>query len=87
MLRRRGIRATSINEHADDSPTGRLMEVRRGMRESGSRGVLMAPVAPFAYRRMKVQDGAKERPKLEVDESAARAAARRLGSTPNGSRP
>ena len=26
MLRRRGIRVTSITEHADDSPTGRLME-------------------------------------------------------------
>ena len=26
MLRRRGIRGTSITEHADDSPTGKLME-------------------------------------------------------------
>ena len=26
MLRRRGIRVTSITEHADDSPTGKLME-------------------------------------------------------------
>ena len=26
MLRRRGIRVVSITEHADDSPTGRLME-------------------------------------------------------------
>ena len=89
MLRRRGIRVTSITEHADDSPTGRLMEaiiesvdefysenlaqeVRRGMREAASRGFFMAPIAPFGYRRVKVQDGAKERPKLEVDEAAAR---------------
>ena len=88
MLRRRGIRVTSITEHADDSPTGRLMEaiiesvdefysenlaqeVRRGMREAASRGFFMAPIAPFGYRRVKVQDGAKERPKLEVDEAAA----------------
>ena len=26
MLRRRGIRVVSITEHADDSPTGKLME-------------------------------------------------------------
>ena len=26
MLRRRGVRVTSITEHADDSPTGKLME-------------------------------------------------------------
>ncbi len=88
MQRRRGIRVTSITEHADDSPTGRLMEaiiesvdefysenlaqeVRRGMREAASRGFFMAPVAPFGHRRVKVQDGAKERPKLEVDEAAA----------------
>ncbi|MYA00910.1 MAG: recombinase family protein [Chloroflexi bacterium] len=88
MLRRRGIRVTSITEHADDSPTGRLMEaiiesvdefysenlaqeVRRGMREAASRGFFMAPVAPFGYRRVKVQDGAKERPKLEIDGAAA----------------
>ena len=26
MLRRRGVRVVSITEHADDSPTGKLME-------------------------------------------------------------
>jgi len=26
MLRRRGIRVMSVTEHADDSPTGKLME-------------------------------------------------------------
>ena len=88
MLRRRGIRVTSITEHADDSPTGRLMEaiiesvdefysenlaqeVRRGMREAASRGFFMAPVAPFGYRRVQVQDEPKERAKLEVDTAAA----------------
>ena len=84
MLRRRGIRVTSITEHADDTPTGKLMEaiiesvdefysenlaqeVTRGMREAASRGFFLSSKAPFGYRRIKVQDGAKERPTLEVD--------------------
>ncbi|MCY4623582.1 MAG: recombinase family protein [Chloroflexi bacterium] len=88
MLRRRGIRVTSITEHADDTPTGKLMEaiiesvdefysenlaqeVARGMRESASRGFYLGPVAPFGYRKIKVTDGAKERPSLEVDPDAA----------------
>ena len=88
MLRRRGIRVTSITEHADDSPTGKLMEaiiesvdefysenlaqeVVRGMRESASRGFYLAPKAPFGYRRVKVSDGAKDRPTLEVDPETA----------------
>ncbi len=88
MLRRRGIRVVSITEHADDSPTGKLMEaiiesvdefysenlaqdVVRGMRESASRGFFLASRAPFGYRRVKVQDGGKERPTLEVDPVAA----------------
>ncbi len=88
MLRRRGIRVVSITEHADDTPTGKLMEaiiesvdefysenlaqeVTRGMREAASRGFWVSPHAPFGYRRVLVQDGAKKRPKLELDESAA----------------
>ena len=82
MLRRRGIRVTSITEHADDSPTGKLMEaiiesvdefysenlaqeVARGMREAASRGFWMGTYAPFGYKKVYVQDGAKKRPKLE----------------------
>ena len=82
MLRRRGIRVVSITEHADDSPTGKLMEaiiesvdefysanlaeeVRRGMREAASRGFWMGTYAPFGYRKVYVEDGAKSRPKLE----------------------
>ena len=85
MLRKRGIRVTSITEHADDSPTGKLMEaiiesvdefysenlaeeVRRGMREAASRGFWVSTYAPSGYR--KVQDGAKKRPKLELDPPA-----------------
>ena len=88
MLRRRGIRVVSITEHADDTPTGKLMEaiiesvdefysenlaqeVSRGMREAASRGFWMTPHAPFGYRRVLVQDGAKKRPKLELDTAAA----------------
>ena len=88
MLRRRGIRVTSITEHADDSPTGKLMEaiiesvdefysenlaqeVTRGMREAASRGFFLGPRAPFGYRRIKVSDGARERPTLEIDPAAA----------------
>ena len=88
MLRRRGIRVVSITEHADDSPTGKLMEaiiesvdefysenlaqeVTRGMREAASRGFFLGPRAPFGYRRIKVSDGARERPTLEVDPVAA----------------
>ncbi len=84
MLRRRGIRVTSITEHADDTPTGKLMEasiesvdefysenlaqeVTRGMREAASRGFFLSSKAPFGYRRIKVLDGAKERPTLQVD--------------------
>ena len=88
MLRRKGIRVVSITEHADDSPTGKLMEaiiesvdefysenlaedVVRGMREAASRGFFLGSKAPFGYNRVKVSDGAKERPTLEVDPATA----------------
>ena len=88
MLRRKGIKVVSITEHADDSPTGRLMEaiiesvdefysenlaqeVVRGMREAASRGFFLSAVAPFGYKRVKVSDGVKDRPTLEVDPATA----------------
>ena len=88
MLRRKGVRVVSITEHADDSPTGKLMEaiiesvdefysenlaqeVVRGMWEAASRGFFLGSKAPFGYRRVKVSDGAKERPTLEVDRATA----------------
>ena len=88
MLRRKGIRVVSITEHADDSPTGKLMEaiiesvdefysenlaqdVVRGMREAASRGFFLGSKAPFGYKRVKVNDGVKERPTLEVDPATA----------------
>ena len=88
MLRRKGVRVVSITEHADDSPTGKLMEaiiesvdefysenlaqeVVRGMREAASRGFFLGSISPFGYRRVKVSDGAKDRPTLEVDTATA----------------
>ena len=88
MLRRKGIRVVSITEHADDSPTGKLMEaiiesvdefysenlaqdVTRGMREAASRGFFLGSKAPFGYTRVKVSDGVKERPTLEIDPATA----------------
>ena len=88
MLRRKGIRVVSITEHADDSPTGKLMEaiiesvdefysenlaedVVRGMREAASRGFFLGSKSPFGYKRVKVTDGVKERPTLEVDPATA----------------
>ena len=46
-------------------------EVVRGMREAASRGFFLGSNAPFGYRKIKVSDGAKERPTLEVDPSTA----------------
>ncbi len=46
-------------------------EVVRGMREAASRGFFLGSKAPFGYRKIKVRDGAKERPSLEVDPSTA----------------
>ncbi|MYC36760.1 MAG: recombinase family protein [Chloroflexi bacterium] len=46
-------------------------EVVRGMREAASRGFFLGSKAPFGYTRVKVNDGVKERPTLEVDSVAA----------------
>ena len=46
-------------------------EVVRGMREAASRGFFLASNAPFGYKRVKVNDGVKERPTLEVDPATA----------------
>ena len=41
------------------------------MREAASRGFFLGSKAPFGYRRVKVSDGMKERPTLEVDPATA----------------
>ena len=88
MLRKKGVKVVSITEHADDSPTCKLMEaiiesvdefysenlaqaVTRGMREAAFRGFWVATYAPYRYSKVSVQDGAKKRPKLEVEEREA----------------
>ena len=42
-------------------------EITRGMRESASRGFYVASSTPYGYRKVKVKDGTKERPKLAPD--------------------
>ena len=42
-------------------------EVVRGMREAASRGFWVSTNAPYGYRKVHVQDGAKRRPRLELD--------------------
>ena len=46
-------------------------EVVRGMRKATSRGYFLASRAPFGYNRIRVSDGVKDRPTLEVDPDAA----------------
>ena len=41
------------------------------MREAASRGFFLGSRAPFGYKRVKVSDGGKERPTLEVDPATA----------------
>ena len=62
----------AIIESVDEFYSENLaQEVVRGMREAASRGYFLASRAPFGYRRIKVNDGLKERPTLEVDPAAA----------------
>ena len=42
-------------------------EITRGLRESASRGFCVGSVTPYGYHRVMVQDGNKERPKLEPE--------------------
>jgi site-specific DNA recombinase len=51
-------------------------EVTRGMRESASRGFYILAQPPFGYRKVKVNDGGKERPKLDIEPNQARIVAR-----------
>ena len=46
-------------------------EVVRGMREAASRGFFLGSKAPFGYTRVKVSDGMKDRPTLEIDPDTA----------------
>ncbi len=62
----------AIIESVDEFYSENLaQEVVRGMREAASRGFFLSPKAPFGYKRVKVRDGMRERPTLEVDPAAA----------------
>ncbi len=58
----------AIIESVDEFYSENLaQEVVRGMREAASRGYFLGSRAPFGYNRIKVSDGVRERPTLEVD--------------------
>ena len=59
-------------------------EVTRGMRESASRGFWVSPYAPYGYNRVKVQDGAKKRPTLQIDPGTAPIVSRIFGLSEAG---
>ena len=62
----------AIIESVDEFYSENLgQEVTRGMREAASRGFFLGSRAPFGYKRIKVKDGVKERPLLEVDPATA----------------
>ena len=62
----------AIIESVDEFYSENLaQEVVRGMREAASRGYFLGSKAPFGYNRVKVSDGVKDRPTLEVDPVAA----------------
>jgi site-specific DNA recombinase len=57
----------AIIESLDEFYSANLgQEVLRGMRESASRGFYVASTTPYGYQRVKVKDGNKERPKLQL---------------------
>ncbi len=58
----------AIIESVDEFYSENLaQEVTRGLREASSRGFWMTTYAPYGYRRVHVQDGVKNRPKLELN--------------------
>ena len=59
-------------------------DVRRGMREAASRGFWVSSRTPYGYDRVMVQDGAKERPKLQPNEVTAPVVKRFFDMAENG---
>jgi site-specific DNA recombinase len=59
-------------------------EVTRGMRESASRGFYIGNITPYGYRKVKVNDGNKERPKLLVEPHEAQIVARMFNEVIKG---
>ncbi len=59
-------------------------EVTRRMRESASHGFYVVSYASYEYRKIKVKDGGKERPKLEINPIQARIVQRVFNSVIDG---
>ena len=59
-------------------------EVTRGMRESASRGFYLCSRAPYGYRRIKVNDGGKERTKLDIDQFQSQVVAQIFAEVASG---
>jgi site-specific DNA recombinase len=47
-------------------------EIVRGLRESASRGFYLHSRPPYGYRKVRVKDGSKERPRLEIESDQAK---------------
>ena len=60
-------------------------EITRGMRESASRGFYVASHTPYGLTRVKVDDGGKQRPKLDLDPNKAPVVKRAFDETDSGS--
>ncbi len=59
-------------------------EVLRGMKEAARRGFWVSPNAPYGYRKVKVEDGAKMRPRLVLKPTAAGVVERIFGMVESG---
>ena len=75
-----GIIETVDEFYSEDLAT----DVRRGMREAASRGFWVSSRTPFGYKRVMVQDGAKERPRLQPDDVTAPVVRRIFDMAENG---
>ncbi|MEX0762645.1 MAG: recombinase family protein [Dehalococcoidia bacterium] len=63
-----GMLVEGIIESVDEFYSMNLaQDVTRGMREAASRGYWVSSQTPYGYRRVRVQEGSKERTRLEVD--------------------
>jgi len=59
-------------------------EVTRGMRESAARGFYLCSRPPYGYRRVKVNDGGKERARLDIDQFQSQVVASIFKEVVNG---
>ena len=75
-----GIIETVDEFYSEDMAT----DIRRGMREAASRGFWVSSRTPYGYNRVMVQDGAKERPKLQPDDVTAPVVKRIFDMAENG---